>query len=51
MAECLVERIGGIWKGAARKVINDVGARGFVGMRRKIGVHVELGERRSDQLA
>ena len=30
----LVERNGGIWKAAARKVIKDVGARGFVDMRR-----------------
>ena len=30
----LVERNGGIWKAAARKTIKDVGARGFVEMRR-----------------
>ena len=30
----LVERNGGIWKAAARKAIKDVGARGFVEMRR-----------------
>ena len=30
----LVERNGGIWKAAARKPIKDVGARGFVEMRR-----------------
>ena len=30
----LVERIGGVWKAAARKAIEDVGARGFVEMRR-----------------
>ena len=30
----LVERSGGIWKAAARKAIKDVGARGFVEMRR-----------------
>ena len=29
-----VERNGGIWKAAARKAIKDVGARGFVEMRR-----------------
>ena len=28
------ERIGGIWKAAAGKTIKDVGARGFVEMRR-----------------
>ena len=30
----LVERIGGIWNAAARKATKDVGARGFVEMRR-----------------
>ena len=30
----LVQRNGGIWRGAARKGIKDVGARGFVAMRR-----------------
>ena len=30
----LVERNGGLWKAAARKAIKDVGARGFVEMRR-----------------
>ena len=30
----LVERNGGIWKAVARKTIKDVGARGFVEMRR-----------------
>ena len=30
----LVERNGGIWKAAARKAIKDIGARGFVEMRR-----------------
>ena len=30
----LVERNGGIWKAAARKTIKDVGARGFVELRR-----------------
>ena len=30
----LVERNGGTWKAAARKTIKDIGARGFVAMRR-----------------
>ena len=34
MQNGLVERNGGIWKAAARKAIKDVGARGFVEMRR-----------------
>ena len=34
----LVERNGGIWKAAARKAIKDVGARGFVKMRRLASV-------------
>ena len=42
----LAERNGGIWKAAARKTTKDVGARGFVEMRR-LASHGELGEKRS----
>ena len=48
-----VERNGGIWKAAARKTIKDVGARGFVEMRRLASMvnWVGMGHRSRIQIA